>query len=268
MTEAAPHPVRRPAESGGADGAAVLLIPGTPLLVTGVDVGEGEDIRSLRAAVHAALAAGGEWTILVDDPSAEPILSLGGMGVLRGARAVPDGAGAVLVPCDGNDLVAAVRAHRAAGAPDPAPTLGTVVAALTALDAGCAVRLARTGNAGGPLEPASATAILASLDHSAAADPDGPLAPAAGAADFDDALAAALLGDTVDPQTVASLAAQAEQRTELAASAAHASAALSAIARRHPSAALRPTTIADARTGGVRLLAVRIDAGPAAEDSR
>lgn len=214
-------------EADAADALRGLLIPGTPLLLRGVDPGEPEAMTAFRSAVHTALRRAPVWTVLLppheppssaggsasagtgsaaaEEPLLPGVLSLGGLGVPRGVvvPSVP-GAAAELSPADvrgGEELASAVASLRRQ-APDSAQRsarvhIGFTVAALCALEAGVSVRLQRAS------APPSVP-LLVPLDFSGAADPDAPLAPREGAAAFDAALEEALTG-AVDREALACL---------------------------------------------------------------
>ncbi|WP_029089888.1 hypothetical protein [Brevibacterium album] len=159
---------------------AALLIPGTPLLLEGIDACEPADVRDLRTAMGEVLRSAPEWTVVLPGnapnphggtaaaarsravPGARPeaetlpqLLSLGGLGVPRGVRVSWRDARAAAArreahlassgSLEGPALVSAVGTLReldpaSAAASENVPT-GIVVAVLAALDAGVRVRL-------------------------------------------------------------------------------------------------------------------------------
>lgn len=185
-----------------ADGPAGLVVPGTPLLLPGVDPREPGRMAHLRAHVVALLREAPDWVLPV--PAVPPALSLGGLGIHRGASVRIAGscgwvdADALL---DGPDLARLVDGLEDAEAARAGKTgHGTVVAALLAAQAGARVHL----HAGGADCPGEAPLLLP-VDFSAAAHPDAPLAPRTGADGFDDRLLRALRGP-VDTTAIAALA--------------------------------------------------------------
>lgn len=193
----------------------VLLIPGTPLLVTGVDPCEPPQMKELRGAIRTVVARERTWSVPVPGSSVPSLVSLGGHGVPVGARVhvAPAGAGSrgphigVSRPSDmlrGGDLVDAVHRLDAAAMKTAShiPT-GVAVAVLTGLEAGVDIRMVAVGDS-----PAAAACrddpLLIPLDFSGAAHPDAPLAPREGAAEFDRRLETALSA-SVDHEQVAAL---------------------------------------------------------------
>ena len=188
------------------DGPAGLVLPGTPLLLPGVDPREPGRMARLRARVVALLRESPVWVLPVPGPAVPPALSLGGLGVAIGAPvqgtgpcgrvepdALRDGPGLAQL-IDGLDDAEAARAAQTGH--------GTVVSALLAAQAGAHVHLhaAAADCAAGDDAP-----LLLPVDFSAAAHPDAPLAPRSGADDFDDLLLRALRGP-VDTAALAELA--------------------------------------------------------------
>lgn len=191
-----------------ADGPAGLVVPGTPLLLPGVDPREPGRMAVLRAHVGALLRTSPDWVLPV--PVVPPAVSLGGLGVARGARvrntgscgrvdpdALREGPGLARL-VDGLGDAEAARAGQAGH--------GTVVAALLAAQSGVRVHL----HAGAADCPAADAPLLLPVDFSAAAHPDAPLAPRTGADGFDDRLLRALRGP-VDTATIAALADEAHR---------------------------------------------------------
>lgn len=171
-----------------------LVLPGTPLLLPGVDAGEPAEMRQLRDDLLTRLADGAQWHLPV--PAVPPVVSLGGLGVDRGAVVRRTGTGTGTIRSGeavrGAALAAAVTGlteAEAATARELAPALA--VAALLAVEAGAVVRLRAPDAHPGADDDAP---WLLPIDFSAAAHTEAPLAPRPGAADFDDALEAALTG--------------------------------------------------------------------------
>ncbi len=179
----------------------MLILPGTPLLLTGVDRREPAEMTGFRESLHSTLGRARTWRTALQGPQVPSLLSLGGLGIDRGVRVVCEDGACVVDPSDvltGDDLASAVRRLREdrpgeAAAAEAIPA-GTVVAVLAALEASRSVRLVaapadRAALAVGQEEP-----LLAPLDFSGAAHPDAPLEPRPGAAEFDERLEAVLTG--------------------------------------------------------------------------
>lgn len=166
-----------------------LLLPGTPLLLPGVDLREPPAVGVLRALVRERIV-GRTVRLLADPEAALPrMLGLGGIGLDIGVRVGPDGhLGPVL---RGEDYLAALPASEPPSA-DPEPGLAFVVAAVLASLSGAHARIVpATG-----LE--TDALVLLPTDFSAAAHPDGPLAPRATARGFDAQLVDALARPRTD----------------------------------------------------------------------
>lgn len=202
----------------------MLILPGTPLLLSGVDPREPLELQRFRAVVHRLLGRAQTWRVTIPGGRVPPLLSLGGLGIGVGVRTGTDtqesqGGDVVVTPSDvlRDDALAAevraLRTHRpaAAAASRDAP-IGVAVAVLVALAASRTVRLVPTASHSVPLAPGQAEPVLVPVDFSGAAHPDAPLQPRRGAADFDEGLEAALSG-VVDPLSLARL----HERSEAAA---------------------------------------------------
>ncbi|WP_344307989.1 hypothetical protein [Brevibacterium samyangense] len=175
---------------------SALLVPATPLLLTGIDPGEPAAMRHLRALVHDALRTVEDPVLLVDS-SSPSVLGLGGIGIDRGVRR------ADLAVLEG-------EAYRTAIAREvPVTTSGDHAAAvvlLACVEAGVAPRLVPVGADGAEAEHAlgASATVIVPLDLSAATHPDGPLAAVAGADGAEQRFLAALAGGTPeDVRTVA-----------------------------------------------------------------
>ncbi|WP_198393625.1 hypothetical protein [Brevibacterium yomogidense] len=205
---------------------AALLIPGTPLLLSGVDPCEPEEMASLRSAVHSVLVRTRTWTVRVPGSALPPVASLGGLGLAVGARIHAEEPAGPVVPMEysgpggvrdhaivegtsrpsdllrGDELVTAVKELDEASVRTALqiPT-GVLVAVLAGLEAGVDVRLIAGGD--GCTAP-SAAPLVVPLDFSGAAHPEAPLAPREGAVAFDEELERALTG-SVDLERIAAL---------------------------------------------------------------
>lgn len=186
----------------------VLLVPGTPLLLTGIDVGEPEEMTTLRSVVHRELVRFPTWAVPIPGPVRPPVVSLGGLGLAVGARIPAAGPAQPTNLLRGDALITAVKDldEDAVRAARQIPT-GVLVAILTALEAGVGVHTTVMGDGHAP---PSDVPSLVPLDFSGAAHPDAPLAPRDGAAAFDRELERALTG-SVDHRKVAGLQARASE---------------------------------------------------------
>lgn len=201
----------------------MLVIPGTPLLLCGVDHREPTAMQDFREALHRLLDHAQTWRVAIPGRQVPPLLSLGGLGIGIGVRVVRDGTEPVGhrgplrgrsddlgdredVECvvsasdvlRGEDLAAEVRwlrAHRPAAAAEAHEIpIGVAVAVLVALEASRTVRLVPTGAGRAPLVADHAEPLIVPIDFSGAAHVDAPLEPRAGAVEFDDRLERALTG--------------------------------------------------------------------------
>lgn len=159
--------------------ARFALIPAAPILLENIDLLESARTAALRAEVEGVLSSREVWSLPVD--TLPPLAGLGGLGIDRG---IDTRTGQLL---SGEDWVEAVRAL----SPEER-------AACESAHPGVAVALMHAHSAGVRLGPlGAADDLVVPLDLSVAASPDAPLAPAAGAAAFDDALVAALTAGEV-----------------------------------------------------------------------
>lgn len=180
---------------------AGLIVPGTPLLLPGVDRLEPEPLTHLRECVTAHLAGSDSWVVPLASTAVPPLLSLGGLGIDAGARVRISRECGRVGPAElvtGPALTEAVASLDTADAEHAASTsTAAVVATLLAASAGAEVHLHAMGT--GAAAPAheidcSAGPLLLPIDFSAAAHPDAPLAPRDGADAFDERLEQALTG--------------------------------------------------------------------------
>ncbi|MCM1014279.1 MULTISPECIES: hypothetical protein [Brevibacterium] len=148
----------------------LALIPSAPVLLPDVDLSETESVAEVRAGIRATLTSADRWALPVD--MLPTLLGLGGFGIDRGIDTRTgkrlDGADWVEAA---TELDEAEREHCVTAHP------GLSVASLHAHDAGVTI---------GPL--GSSDDILIPIDLSAAASADSPLAPVAGAREFDTAV--------------------------------------------------------------------------------
>ncbi|MGO1396789.1 MAG: hypothetical protein ACTHVY_00800 [Brevibacterium yomogidense] len=179
----------------------VLVIPGTALLLEGVDHREPTAMREFRTALHRRLGRAQTWRVAVPNGPVPPLLSLGGLGIGVGVRIDRTEGGCVVDPSSvltGEDLAVEVRRLRADGstaaARDCEIPIGVAVAVLVALEASRTVRLVPTSPARLPLTAGQTEPLLVPIDFSGAAHPDAPLERRPGAAEFDDRLERALTG--------------------------------------------------------------------------
>ncbi|SMY11339.1 hypothetical protein [Brevibacterium jeotgali] len=201
----------------------MLVIPGTALLLEGVDQREPAAMREFREELHRLLDRAQTWRVAIPGPRVPALLSLGGLGIGTGVRIDRTGDDCVVTASDvlrGDDLAAEVgrlRGDRAVAADDDCEIpLGIAVAVLAALEASRTVQLVPTPAGRAPLAAGHAEPLLVPLDFSGAAHPDAPLEPRPGAADFDDRLERALTGpvDTTNLSLLHSEAAAAAACTE------------------------------------------------------
>lgn len=183
-----------------ADDLAGLIVPGTPLLVPGVDRREPPELTHLRDRIADLLRESDTWVVPLAATAVPPLLSLGGLGIDAGARVrMSPGCGRV-GPAElvtGTALAEAVDGLDTGGAEQAAGTsTGVVVGALLAAAAGADVHLHPCGGESGtpPHPDRPAGPLLVPVDFSAAAHPDAPLAPREGADAFDERLEQALTG--------------------------------------------------------------------------
>ncbi|WP_349827664.1 hypothetical protein [Brevibacterium litoralis] len=177
-------------------GPRAVLMPATPLVLSGIDHGEPAALTRLRERLHGTLRAeydrtGRPLVLHVTGPVPE-VVGLGGLGIDRGLRVAVSGTvPADVVALDSQDYRTALEEIRAESLDIP-----TVVALMATHEAGVPVHLAASTDRTPPLSgtvPSSGTALVP-LDLSAVAHPDGPLAPVEGAAETNTALVNALLG--------------------------------------------------------------------------
>ena len=64
----------------------MLLLPGTPLLLSGVDPREPQELQRFRAVLHRLLGRARTWRVTIPGRRVPPLLSLGGLGVGVGVR--------------------------------------------------------------------------------------------------------------------------------------------------------------------------------------
>src|SRR5690606_22853274 len=69
-----------------ADDLAGLIVPGTPLLVPGVDRREPPELAHLRDRIADLLRESDTWVVPLAATAVPPLLSLGGLGIDAGAR--------------------------------------------------------------------------------------------------------------------------------------------------------------------------------------
>ena len=194
----------------------MLVVPGTALLLEGVDQREPAAMREFREALHRLLDRARTWRVAIPGRGAPSLLSLGGLGIGTGVRIDRAGDECVVTASDvlrGDDLAAEVGRLRAgrsgAAARDCEIPAGIAVAVLVALEASRTVRLVPTSAGRAPLAAGHAEPLLVPLDFSGAAHPDAPLEPRPGAAGFDDRLERALTGP-VDTTTLSLLHSEAD----------------------------------------------------------
>lgn len=148
----------------------LALIPSAPVLLPDVDLSETESVAEVRAGIRATLTSADRWALPVD--MLPTLLGLGGFGIDRG---IDTRTGERLDGADWENAVAdldtAERARCATAHP------GLSIAALHADDAGVSIGALGSGED-----------ILVPIDLSAAASADSPLAPVAGAREFDTAV--------------------------------------------------------------------------------
>lgn len=180
----------------------MLVIPGTPLLLGGVDHREPTVMQEFRQTLHHLLEQAQTWRVAIPGLHVPSLLSLGGLGIGVGVARddCDDGEFAVSASdvLRGDDLAAEVqrlRAQRPAAATAAREIpIGIVVAVLVALEASRTVRLVPTGSNSAPVAAGAAEPLLVPIDFSGAAHPDAPLEIRSGAAEFDDRLERALTG--------------------------------------------------------------------------
>lgn len=179
----------------------MLVIPGTALLLEGVDQREPTAMQEFREALHRILERAQTWRVAIPGRRVPPLLSLGGLGIGMGVRIDREGDECVVTASDvltGDALAAEVRMLRAdrsaTAAHDCEIPTGVAVAVLVALEASRTVRLVPTSSGRAGFAAGHAEPLLVPLDFSGAAHPDAPLEPRPGAAEFDDRLERALTG--------------------------------------------------------------------------